>query len=58
MERDASMEEKCLTPETRNFFKNLKRKGEIDDFTFHQWKTELQKDLPTFWESMIKKHGK
>ena len=58
MERDALMEEKGLTPETRNFFRNFKKEGEIDDSTFDQWKTELQKDLPQFWESMIKKHGK
>jgi len=58
MERDAPMEEKGLTQETRNFFKNLKREEEIDDLTFDRWKTELQKDLPAFWESMTKKFGK
>lgn len=58
MVRDALMEDRGITPETRIFFKNLKREGDIDDFTFDQWKTELQKDLPHFWESMIKKHGK
>lgn len=58
MERDALMEEKGLTLETRNFFRNFKKEGEIDDSTFDQWKTELQKDLPQFWESMIRKHGR
>lgn len=58
MERDALMEEKGLTPETRNFFRNFKKEGGIDDSTFDQWKTELQKDLPQFWESMIRKHGR
>ena len=55
MERDAYMEEKGLTPETRNFFKNFKKDGEIDDLTFDQWKTELEKDLQPFWESMTTK---
>lgn len=58
MERDALMEEKGLTTETRNFFRNFKKEGEIDESTFDQWKTELQKDLPQFWESMIRKHGR
>jgi hypothetical protein len=26
--------------------------GEIDDLTFNQWKSELQKELPSFWQSM------
>jgi hypothetical protein len=58
MERDALMEEKGLTPETRSFFKNFKKEGEIDDLTFDRWKTELQKDLPIFWESMTRKFSK
>ena len=58
MVRDVSMEEKGLTPESRSFFKNLKKEEKIDDITFYKWKTELEKDLPQFWESMIKKHGK
>jgi len=36
------------------FFRNGKREGEIDDPTFTIWKTELQKELPSFWESMKK----
>ena len=45
------MEEKGLTLETRNFFKNFKREEYIDDFEFDEWKSELQKDLAQFWES-------
>lgn len=41
-----------VTPEARNFFKNIKRKEDLDESTFNIWKTELQKDLPNFWESM------
>ena len=41
-----------------NFFRNAKREGELDDSTFNMWKSELEKDLPGFWESMIKKHGR
>ena len=46
------MVEKGLTPETRSFFRNFKKEEEIDDLTFDQWKTELEKDLRPFWESM------
>ena len=58
MERDALMEEKGLTPETRSFFRNFKKEEEIDDVTFDQWKNELQKDLPEFWHSMNQKFTK
>ena len=34
-----------------NFFKNSKG-IELDDSTFNMWKSELQKELPAFWESM------
>ena len=34
-----------------NFFKNPKD-IELDESTFHMWKSELQKELPNFWESM------
>lgn len=27
---------------------------ELDDSTFDQWKEELEKELPTFWDSMKK----
>ena len=52
------MEKKGLTPETRSFFRNFKKEEEIDDYTFDQWKTELQKEIPNFWESMTKGHGR
>lgn len=32
-----------------SFFRN---EVEINDSTFLLWKEELQKELPTFWESM------
>ena len=34
------------------FFRSMRKEGEIDDFTFHVWKSELQKELPSFWEEM------
>lgn len=34
------------------FFKNIKSEGDIDENTFNIWKSELQKELPSFWESM------
>ena len=50
------MQNKHLTLENNNFLKGFKTgiKGEdqIDDLTFDQWKSELQKDLPSFWESL------
>ena len=58
MERDAMMKNNGLTSETRSFFRNFKREEDIDELTFHQWKTELQKDLPEFWESMNQKYSK
>jgi len=48
------MEEKGLTIENRNFFRNFKKREEaIDDFEFDLWKKELQKDLSQFWESIL-----
>ena len=58
MERDALMEKKGLTPETRRFFRNLKKEEEIDDLTFDQWKSELKRDLPEFWHTMNQKFSK
>lgn len=52
------MKEKGLTPETRSFFRSLKRREEIDDVTFDLWKIELQKDLPEFWTSLNQKFSK
>ena len=37
----------------KNFFKGLRKEGDLDESTFNDWKSELQKDLPTFWESMM-----
>ena len=34
-----------------HFIKNL-NKEELNDSTFNLWKSELQKELPMFWESM------
>ncbi len=34
-----------------NFLKNS-QEIELDESTFKIWKSELQKELPTFWESM------
>jgi len=34
------------------FFNNSKGKVDVDDFTFGMWKSELQKELSSFWESM------
>lgn len=36
----------------KTFFKGLRKEGDLDESTFDIWKSELQKDLPTFWESM------
>lgn len=33
---------------------NMKRKADNDDKVFMMWKSELQKELPSFWESMMK----
>jgi len=34
------------------FFRGIRREENIDDSTFHIWKSELQKELPIFWEEM------
>ena len=33
------------------FFKNIKK--DVDDVNFNEWKSELQKELSSFWESMV-----
>jgi len=58
IERDATMEENGLTPETRRFFRNFKKEDEIDEVTFDQWKTELQENLPEFWQTLNQKISK
>ena len=38
-----------------NVISNNKEKfQDFDDLTFNLWKTELKKELPYFWELMIK----
>ncbi len=32
-------------------FKSVRASEGIDDTTFNVWKTELQRELPSFWES-------
>ena len=32
---------------------SIKSEDDIDDNTFNMWKSELQKDLTSFWESVI-----
>jgi hypothetical protein len=34
------------------FFKGIKKEGTLDGPTFDVWKSELQKDLTNFWESI------
>ena len=38
---------------TRNGF--FKKDNAIDDEMFHEWKNELEKEIPTFWEEIVKK---
>ena len=56
--RDALMKIKGITPETRSFFRNLKREEEVDDPNFDQWTTGLKKDLPEFWTSFNQRFSK
>jgi len=42
-----------LLRETRtSFLGNYKKEEKLDDNTFSIWKSELLKELPSFWESM------
>jgi len=36
-----------------DILRNINRKNDIDDSTFFMWKSELQKELPSFWESIL-----
>jgi len=36
---------------TNNIIESM-RIGNLDESTFSLWKSELQKELPSFWESM------
>lgn len=50
------MEKSILIQEPRtSFFGIIKREEELDDSTFNEWKSELQKELPVFWEEMNSK---
>jgi hypothetical protein len=35
-----------------SFFKTIKKEGTLDGPTFDVWKSELQNNLTTFWESI------
>ena len=39
-----------------SFFGMIKREEELDDLTFKDWKSELEKELPSFWEEMSGLH--
>ena len=52
------MKEEGLTPETRSFFRSLKREEGIDEATFDQWADGLKKGLPEFWTSFNQKFSK
>ncbi len=52
-ERQLKKDEGALKEARTKHLKNIKREEDIDDFTFHIWKSELQKELPSFWESLI-----
>ena len=41
-----------------SFFGMIKREEELDDLTFKDWKSELEKELPPFWEEMSGFHKK
>ena len=50
------MEKSILIQEPRtSFFGIIKREEELDESTFNVWKSELQKELPVFWEEMNSK---
>ena len=47
------MEKSILIQEPRtSFFGIIKKEEELDESTFDLWKTELEKELPAFWEEM------
>ena len=48
MEKDNEL----LKENRTSFFGMKKHSEEIDDSTFDSWKSELQKELPNFWEEM------
>ncbi len=47
------MEKTILIQEPRtSFFGIIKKEEELDEPTFNLWKSELQKELPSFWQEM------
>lgn len=48
------MEESSWMSKTKylKIFRNIRNEADIDEKTFNTWKSELQKELPSFWESM------
>ena len=34
---------------------NIKGEEDIDEYTFNMWKSELQRGLPSFWDSMSRR---
>ena len=54
MERNNDMLQDTRT----SFFGIIRREEELDDSTFNNWKTELEKELPSFWEEMSGPYSK
>jgi hypothetical protein len=54
MEKGMRMEKDndILQDSRTSFFGMIKREEELDDSTFNDWKSELEKELPSFWEEM------
>ena len=49
-------ENKGMQQQTRSkFFMNINREEDIDEYTFNMWKSELQRELPSFWDSMSRR---
>lgn len=44
-----------LTNESRNNFFKLFKIKDFDETTFDDWKSELEKELPIFWDEMNRK---
>jgi len=41
-----------IKPKSRNGFFSYRNEDKLDDHTFKMWKSELEKELPSFWESV------
>lgn len=47
------VKEDNILQNTRNrFFGTIRKEEELDETKFDVWKTELEKELSSFWESM------